>query len=355
MTEPWTPSEEPTPTTPAEFHGRTRLRGGEILRIGIVIGSLVVLVASAAVTIGASPQPTATPATDAPGSSPATMQGAPGRDGRGPGWFFGGSGGFGGMFGGPGNGPSVGGRFGGGIGRSITIDKIVGSDVSLKTDDGWTRTITVGDSTQIRIGSQKGTLADLKVGDAVALNETKNSDGTYTVTLIVVRVPTIAGTVTDVSATGFSIKLRDGTTTKVSFSGSTDFFLGIAAGAKTDLSVGARVAVEGTAGSDSTFAASVVRIAPDVRSGKVTATSSSSITIQVRDGSTVTIHVAASTTFRVLGATTAKLADVTVGMEVMAQGTTRADGSLDAVSVFAGTLRTPKAFPVRPDVSPPAG
>ena len=62
MTEQWTPSDEPTPSpAPVSYITRTRLHGGEILRIGIVIGCLVVLVASAAVTIGASPSPATRP------------------------------------------------------------------------------------------------------------------------------------------------------------------------------------------------------------------------------------------------------------------------------------------------------
>lgn len=350
MTDQWTPSDGPTPPTPATFNARTRLGRGEILRIGVVIGSLVVLVASAAVTIGASPSASTDPAGAAPSSSPGASDHAKPVTGF-PGFRFGGpaGGGFGGMFGGP----SVGGKLGAGpgIGRAITIAKIDGSNVSLKTDDGWSRTIAVTDTTEIRIGSQAGKLADLKVGDTVSLREKKNTDGTYTITLIVVRVPTIAGTVTDVTAGGFTVKQRDGSSKTVTVSSSTDFLLGPAKSSKADLSVGARVQVEGTDGTP--FAASVVHIVPDVRAGKVTATTASTITIAARGGTSVTIHVDASTTYTVLGTKTAKLSDVTVGMVVSAQGLSRADGSLDATTVVAGTLRSPK-LPVKPDASPPS-
>jgi hypothetical protein len=353
MTDQWTPSDEPTPPTPATFSSRTRLGRGEILRIGFVIGSLVVLVASAAVAIGASPGVATDPSSGPPSSSPGASDDHEWPGIGAPGFRFGGHGGlggFGGIFGGPG----VGGRMGGGsagIGRSITIAKIDGSDVSLKTDDGWTRTISVTDTTEIRIGSQVGKLADLKVGDVVSLREKKNTDGTYTITLIIVRVPTIGGTVTDVSSSGFTVKLRDGSSKTVTVSGSTSFLLGSAKSSKADLSVGARVEVEGTDGTS--FAADVVHIVPDVRIGKVTATTSTTITIEVRDGKTTTIHVDAATTYKVLGTTTAKLSDVTVGMYVAAQGLSRADGSLDATSVAAGTLRGHK-LPVKPDASPPS-
>ncbi len=349
MTDQWTPNDEPAPPTPVQFRTRTRLRSGELLRIGIVIGSLVVLVASAAVTIGASPSTSADPSA----AAPVTSSAPDGNKGRGPGFGGFGGPGFGFSFGFGGGPAKIGGPISGGradgIGRAITIAKIDGSNVSLKTDDGWTRTIAVTDTTKIMIGSQAGKLADLKVGDNISLRQTKNADGSYSVTLIVVRVPTIAGTVTDVTTSGFTVKLRDGSSKTVTTSSATSFLVGAAKSSKSDLSVGARVQVEGTDGTS--FAASVVHIVPDSRAGKVTAVTSSSITIDVRGGKSATIHVDASTTYRVQGATTGKLSDVTVGMYISAQGLARADGSLDATTVLAGSLRGPKALPVKPDPS----
>ena len=347
MTDQWTPSDEATPTSPASFTSRTRLRPGEILRIGVVIGSLVVLVASGAVAFGASPDPSATSAGATPSASSAPAANDKGPSMIGPGGIFGGRGmpGMGGGFGDKG--------FGGrqpAFGRTITISGIDGSKVSLKTDDGWTRTIVVADTTTVRLGSQTGALGDLKVGDVVTFNETKGSDGTYTITTIVVRVPTIAGTVTDVSAGGFTVKQRDGSSKTVTTSSSTSFLIGQAKGARSDLSVGAQVQVEGTDGS--AFAARVVRIVPDVRFGTVTATTSTTITIDLRGGKTSTIHVDGSTTYRVQGSTTAKLSDITVGMVISAQGLARADGSLDATTVAAGNLHDRKSIPVTPGASP---
>ena len=168
MTDQWTPSDEPTPSpAPVTYSTRTRLHSGEILRIGVVIGCLVVLVTSAAVTIGASPSPATNPST-----GPAATAAPGGDKGRvgpfGPGglgqWF-----GLGGK-GGPSiaGGPIIGERVGR-LGGAITITKIDGANVSLKTVDGWTRTIAVTDATQVRLGSQAGKLSDLKVGDTVVV------------------------------------------------------------------------------------------------------------------------------------------------------------------------------------------
>lgn len=340
MTEQWTPSAEPPPPTPTPTSTRIRLRRGEMLRIGVVIGALFVLVASAAVATGASPSPSADPSSSAPAGSPKANDNQGRKDG--PSFRF--SGPLGDLFRGFAKG-SGGDRFG----RAITITKIDGSNVSLKTADGWTRTIAVTGTTQIRIGSQTGALADLKVGDTVNLVQKKNTDGTFTVTLIVVRVPTVAGTVTDVTSSGFTLKLRDGSSKTVTTSSSTDFLLGTAKSSKADVKVGARVQVEGKDGTS--FAANVVHIVPDFRAGKVTAATSTTITIEGRGGKAVTIHVDAATTYRVNGVATAKLSDVTVGMVISAQGLSRADGSLDATSVFAGKSRAPKVLPVKPDPS----
>ena len=81
-----------------------------------------------------------------------------------------------------------------------------------------------------------------------------------------------------------------------------------------------------------------VRIQVPRVGGQVTATSADTITITRRDGTTTTIHVSSSTTYQVAGQTSASLTDVTVGMIVVAEGTQRADGSIDATTVVAGTV-----------------
>ena len=60
------------------------------------------------------------------------------------------------------------GGFGGGIARGlggVTITAIDGSKLSLKTADGWTRTITVTTDTTITKGGQAIKVGDLDVGD----------------------------------------------------------------------------------------------------------------------------------------------------------------------------------------------
>ena len=81
------------------------------------------------------------------------------------------------------------GRFGGQGFREITITAISGSNVTLSTDDGWTRTIAVTDAVDLTKGGQDIAVSDLKVGDQVRFRQTRNDDGTYTVNALAVVVP----------------------------------------------------------------------------------------------------------------------------------------------------------------------
>ena len=143
----------------------------------------------------------------------------------------------------------------------ITISAISGSDITLTSSSGWTRTITVTDTTTLTRAGQKIAVTDLKVGDEVRVRETRNADGTTTISQIDVVLPQVVG--------------------------------------------------------------------------RVTATTSDTITIERPDGTSMTIHVDASTTYQVRGLTTATLADIKAGMIVVATGPQNTDGSLQALAVRA--------------------
>ncbi len=236
------------------------------VRGGIVLGSALLFAVGVLSVMGASPSPStgtdpstgATPsagASTAPASPDTTNPTNPNvapdggmHMGMGPGFMRG--------FGmGVGDGPGLG--FGG-----VTITAIDGSNLSLKTDDGWTRTITVTADTTITRAGTTIAVGDLKVGDQIVFSETRQSDGTYTITDIHLVLPTVAGKITKI----------DGST----------------------------------------------------------------ITVQRFDGTTQVLHVDDSTTYRVAGSTTATLKDLAVGDVIVAQGTQRSDGSLDAESVAGG-------------------
>jgi Domain of unknown function (DUF5666) len=149
--------------------------------------------------------------------------------------------------------------------RQITITAIAGSNLTLATTDGWTRTITAAANTTITRAGQTITVADLKVSDQIRFQETRNADGTYTITAIEVVVPRVAG--------------------------------------------------------------------------RVSATTSDSITLERVDGTTMIVHVDSNTIYRVPGVDNATLADISVGMLIVAQGTQNADGSLQALTIAAAAKR----------------
>lgn len=310
---------EPTDSLTTAVPTQRRLLG-----IGAAAGLGLLLALGAVVTMAASPSP-----------SPTTAPGTTTNPGSGPGWF--GGPGFGGRGHGPLGGP---GDWHAGVGfGDITITAINGSSVSLKTADGWTRTITVGTSTTITKGGQTITLSDLSVGDQIHLRETRDSSGTFTVTAIDVVVPQEAGTVSATTADGFTLKTRDGTTVTVTVTSATTYTLadrnGSTSASKSDIKAGVEVVVTGTPGSNDTFTAATVRIEPAEVAGQVTAKTGDTITVSGPGGTTATIHVGSGTTYQVAGKTDASLSDITTGMFVSASGTKRADGSLDATSVTA--------------------
>jgi hypothetical protein len=284
-------------------------------RIGLVVGGAVVLVVIAAATsMAASPAPSGS--TNVPDN--AALGTGPGFDG--PAGFDRG-------------------RFGQFGFRDITISAINGNDVTLSTADGWRRTITVTDSMNLTKGGQDIAVGDLKVGDQVRFRQVRNDDGTFAVTDLAVVVPTIRGQASAVTSTGFKVTTRDGSVWTVTVNGSTKYAFGQGDGSLADVKDGTTVVVAGNTTGDNAMTALGIRVAPDRAVGTVTAKTADTITIKRRDGSTLTVHVDADTSFRVAGSADAKLSDIAVDMAIGVTGRARADGSIDADAVVAGNIR----------------
>jgi co-chaperonin GroES (HSP10) len=233
------------------------------------------------------------------------------------------------------------------MGQAITITAIDGSKLALETENGWTRTIDATGATVTKDG-ETAAVADLEVGDTIVFRETRNDDGTYTTTAIVVVQPHVAGTVASVSGSTVTVTGRDGTSSKVILTSSTTYELAGEKATKEAVVAGARINARGTLASDGTLTASSVEVAPATSAGTVKEKGSSSLTLTTRDGSTVVVKVSSSTTYQVGGVTTPTLADVKVGDIVMASGTRNADGSLAATIVrshAAGQLGGPGGMP----------
>src|SRR3954470_12837452 len=182
MTDPFEPAQPEPPAEPTAFS--KTIGAPRFLRAGIVVGAAFVVLISAALTFGASPEPSegGTPQPNAsgdPGGRGDFRRG--GQDfGFGPLAPFGGP--DGGVPGIAGRGP---GRLGDGVGRgSITVTAIDGSNLSLKTEDGWTRTVAVTGTTKLTKGGQTIALADIEPGDTIRFQQTRGSDGSFSITAI---------------------------------------------------------------------------------------------------------------------------------------------------------------------------
>lgn len=219
-------------------------------------------------------------------------------------------------------------------GHDITITGIDGTKLSLETDNGWTRTIEAAGATVTK-GGETVALSTLKVGDQIAFRETRNDDGTYTITAIHVVQPTVGGTVASVSGSTVTVNRRDGTSAKVALTGTTTYRIGSAEATRDAVVAGVRILATGALGSDGTLTATSVVVAPATARGTVEEKAASSITLTKRDGSTIVVRVTSTTTYAVEGVETATLADIEVGSMVLAAGTTNADGSLTATAVRA--------------------
>jgi hypothetical protein len=256
---PVTPEPGPMPTVAPEgvaFRERVASDRGRstATRVGIITGSALLVLVGVAAAMGASPSPASNPSSGV-GADPSAAPAAsadPSADPNGT------RPDHGGMFGMPGMGLR-GGFPGAGIGfHDITITAIDGSTLSLKTDDGWTRTITLTDATTITKGGATIKIGDLAVGDQIALREDRATDGTYTVTGIVVVLPTVAGQISAIDGNTITLTEAGGTKATIHVDSSTTYQLAGGTGSLADLKVGTVIVAEGTQRTDGSLDAAEI-------------------------------------------------------------------------------------------------
>src|SRR5262249_32253430 len=140
-----------------------------------------------------------------------------------------------------------------------TITAINGSAISLTTEDGWTRTITVDGGTTYTKAGATIALGDLKVGDQIGFRQTHESNGTWTIDSIVVILPHAGGEITKIDGSTITVTDRDGTTATIKANGSTRYSVnGSDSAALSDLKVGMFLMAEGTKNSDGSLTATRV-------------------------------------------------------------------------------------------------
>jgi hypothetical protein len=160
------------------------------------------------------------------------------------------------------------GGFGHGMG-AVEITAISGSSISLKTVDGWTRTITVDADTTYSKSGDTIALGDLAVGDDIAFKQTLEDDGSWTIDAIAVIPPRVGGEVTAVSGSTITVEGRDGTSATIKVTADTDYQVDGDDAALADVKVGMFLVAEGTENADGSLTATDVRAAdPDSFPGR---------------------------------------------------------------------------------------
>ncbi len=164
--------------------------------------------------------------------------------------------------------------------------------------------------------------------------------------------------ITAIDGSKLSLATDDGWQRTIDASGATITRAGESIGVG-DLQVGDEIRFSQTHAADGSWTVNRVEVVLPTIAGEVTAVGSDTITVKRFDGTTATVHVSGDTTYVARGKSNAGLSDVTVGSYVIAQGTARDDGSLDALRVAVGQPTTieggrGRLFPFRPH-GPKAG
>ena len=146
-------------------------------------------------------------------------------------------------------------------------------------------------------------------------------------------------TITAIAGPNVSLATADGWTRTIAITATTTLTRAGQAITLADLTVGDHVRFQEVRNPDGTYTVSAIEVVVPRVAGRVTATTSDSITIQRADGTAMTVHVGSATTYQVRGLQNATLADISVGMLIVAQGTQNADGSLQALTVDAAAKR----------------
>ena len=142
-------------------------------------------------------------------------------------------------------------------------------------------------------------------------------------------------TITAISGSNIALETEDGWTRTITVDDGTTYSKAGADITLGDLAVGDTIGFRQTLEDDGTWTIdAVVVILPHI-GGEVTAVDGSTVTVEQRDGISATVNIGSDANIVVNG-DAATLADIKVGMILVAEGTRNDDGSLDATRVKAG-------------------
>jgi len=143
-------------------------------------------------------------------------------------------------------------------------------------------------------------------------------------------------TISAINGSSLSLETEDGWTRTIAVGSSTTITKGGETIVVGDLAVGDQIGFNQDRASDGTYSITAIKVVLPSIGGEVTAIADNTITVTSKDGTTGTIHVDGDTAYEVNGTTGQALSDIEVGDFVIAEGSLRTDGSLDADTVHSG-------------------
>jgi hypothetical protein len=203
-----------------------------------------------------------------------------------------------------------------GVGGYVTA--VTSTSVTVQEWNGTSSTFALTSSTTFSEGSSPTTAASLVVGDRVMIGTTSSAPATAT--SVNIELAELFGKVTALSGNTITISDPQGFSRTIVVSAATTYTNAGVVGTLTNVVVGSAIFARGTIDANGT-SLDAVTIAIGTAShkefvgGVVTAVTSSSVTVQGRDGTLTTFTYSATTTFKE-GATALSASDVTVGERV---------------------------------------
>lgn len=162
-----------------------------------------------------------------------------------------------------------------GLGRGpLTVSSVSGNTITAKQSDGTSVTIHTTSSTRYTRAGKTVDSSQVKAGTQIAVQGTRNSDGSIAASTVNIVLPHAQGKITQISGSTITVSSRGGTQT-IHVSASTTYDTVTrgsngptsSAASLSDLKVGTYIEAEGSQNSDGSLAAEAVHILPAPSAG----------------------------------------------------------------------------------------
>jgi hypothetical protein len=228
-------------------------------------------------------------------------------------------------------------------GRELKVTAVNGNTITATGPGGQQVTVDVSGSTTYSRAGQSASLADVKVGETIAVKgQIDRTTRTIQATSVTIVLPATTGVVTAVNGNTLTITDLNAIQRTITLDGSTVYKRGGQTAAQGDVAVGSLITAQGTLNGDGSLTAALVTIHLPRLAGTVSGLQNGQFTLTTPDGSTYTVQTSASTTYSQPGYGTATSAALKDGGRVVVEGSLSSDGktmTADQITImpnFAG-------------------